>query len=78
MATKSDDPLKGHEIVAVRPMTDDEAERNFWHHDRRRPVVLELDNGTLVYPSQDPEGNGPGALFGEVDGTPVTFGVEQR
>lgn len=28
-----------------------------------RAVVLELDNGLLVYPACDPEGNGPGALF---------------
>ena len=30
----------------------------------RKPIVLELDNGTVLYPSSDDEGNEAGSLFG--------------
>lgn len=72
----------GCEVVEIRRMTSEEAEREGWddrpiHH---RPEVLVLDDGTLVYPSRDPEGNGPGSLFGwdtEAD-RPVAFAPEQE
>jgi len=45
------------------------------------PVVLELDDGSLLYPSSDPKGNRPGALFGRTaDDEPVQFfaGAEEH
>jgi len=41
-------------------MTEAEQTESMWGG---RAVVLELDNGLLIYPACDPEGNGPGALF---------------
>lgn len=59
------DSIKGKKIVDVREMTEDELEREGWHKRHGRgPTVLELETGMLLYPSCDPEGNAPGALFG--------------
>lgn len=51
--------LKGRTIKEVRYMTPKEAQDSGFHS---RPVVLELDNGTYVYPMMDDEGNDGGAL----------------
>lgn len=53
-------------IEDIRRMTDAELDAMAWHAGpvHAPPVVLELSNGDVVFPSQDPEGNGPGALFG--------------
>jgi hypothetical protein len=41
---------------------------------RETPMVLVLSSGTILYPSQDTEGNDAGALFGMTsDG--ISFGV---
>jgi hypothetical protein len=57
--------LEGRRIVKVRPMSRDEAAREGWLFGRHGAApVLELDDGTVLYPSRDDEGNGPGALFG--------------
>ena len=70
----SDHTLVGREITAVRSMTDEELADNAWGGRRGgAPIALELDDGTVLYPSQDPEGNGPGALFGEQDGDHYMF-----
>lgn len=45
-------------------MTEEEMDREGWYARGVNPVALELDDGTVIYPSQDPEGNGPGDLFG--------------
>ena len=55
------DPLIGKKIVQMRPMTDEEMEAEGWN---QSTTVLVLDNGTLLYASMDPEGNGPGYIFG--------------
>ncbi len=52
--------LLGRKIVKVRYMQASELAATGWD---QAAVVLELDNGILIYPSQDDEGNGPGALF---------------
>jgi len=52
--------LVGRTIVAARYLAKDEAKRLGWH---QRSVIFELDNGTLIFPSMDDEGNGAGALF---------------
>lgn len=40
-------------------------------------LVIEFDDGTLVSASADPEGNGPGCLFG-VDNKGTFYVSEQR
>ena len=56
--------LKGRCILGVRYTTSEEAEQCGWLH---RSVVLELDNGHLVWPASDDEGNDAGALFTTID-----------
>lgn len=70
------DPVIGQTVVAVRPMTPAELEREGWEANRRHgtPMAVELSSGALLYPSRDDEGNGPGALFGYVDGKTIIFG----
>lgn len=53
--------IKGRTIVEVRHMTQEEVETEGWE---RPALALVLDDGTVIYPSQDDEGNGPGTLFG--------------
>lgn len=70
-------PFVGLTIVAVRPMTAAEAQVEGWrltpYHGP--PMVLVLSNGFLIYPSQDDEGNGPGALFAtDVEGQTLRVG----
>jgi hypothetical protein len=65
MEPNTDDQIEGQRIVAIRGMTDAELVREDWsvrHGDS--PPVIELESGIVLYPSMDPEGNGPGALFG--------------
>jgi hypothetical protein len=72
--------LMGAVIRCIRRMTEAElaANSNYWYSDAG-VVVLELTDGTLLYPSQDEEGNGPGALFGETpDGRPFRLYVEEK
>lgn len=60
--------LLGKTIVKVRYITANEMRDLYWD---RSGVVFELNDGTIVYPSQDDEGNGPGALFTSNENTPV-------
>ena len=55
----------GKRIVAIREMTSAELANEGWTLGRGEaaPVIV-LDDGTLLYPSRDPEGNGPGEFFG--------------
>ncbi len=53
--------LTGRTIVKVRRLTDEEAEYYGW--ESRGTLAIELDDGTVICPSQDDEGNGPGAFF---------------
>ncbi len=48
----------GQRIVGIRRMSN--GERVFAGFDA---IVLALENGTIIYASCDPEGNGPGVLF---------------
>lgn len=52
--------LEGRKIVRVRYMTEKEADVFCWPN---KSVILQLDDGTLVFPSADDEGNDAGALF---------------
>jgi hypothetical protein len=60
--------LLGRKIVEVRYMTDDEAADSGFEE---RSVQITLDNGLIIYPSRDDEGNGAGALFTTDPKTPV-------
>lgn len=72
--------MKGRKIVDVRRMTQAEMDREGWQDYHRKPTVLVLDDGTVLYPSQDEEGNGPGALFGHSpkDGAFYVFPPEKK
>jgi hypothetical protein len=52
--------LLGRKIVGVRYMSLEEMEACGWSE---RPIVFQLDDGNLIYPSMDDEGNGGGSLF---------------
>lgn len=60
--------LRGLTITDVRYLTRTEAEEMGWH---ARSVALILSDGTAIFPSQDGEGNGPGALFTTDDDLPT-------
>jgi hypothetical protein len=51
-------------IVAFRRLTEQELFANGWEADGNCSAI-ELDDGTILFPSKDEEGNGPGAWFGE-------------
>ena len=49
--------------MSIRHMTDEELDYQGW--DGNEPImVLELDDGSILYPSKDYEGNDGGAIFG--------------
>ena len=52
----------GKRIVGIRKLTKAEMKLEAW--DWGSVTALVLDDGTLLYASQDGEGNGPGMLFG--------------
>ena len=57
--------IEGMKIVKVRELTAKEMDSEGWiacH--RTHPIALVLDNGAVLFASQDDEGNGPGAMFG--------------
>lgn len=62
------DQLLGRKIVAVRYMSAEECDEMMWE---RRPLVIQLDDGNIIYPSRDDEGNGPGSLFTNNEEQPV-------
>ena len=75
MESAEDDSIAGQRIVAVREMTNEELEREGWQaHDEQSTVVLELESGTILYPSADTEGNAPGAIFG-IDADDTAFAL---
>lgn len=55
--------LVGRRIVSARYMSKDELCIMGWNHCHSGSIVFRLDNGTVVFPSTDDEGNGPGALM---------------
>lgn len=52
--------LLNRKIVDVRYLLPEEMESLGWYESC---VVMVLDDGNMIYPSQDDEGNGAGALF---------------
>lgn len=66
------DKLVGRKITSVRAMTAAELDLYGWDPGYRSTgLVVMLDNGQAIVPSQDPEGNGPGHLF--IEDTEATF-----
>ena len=65
--------LIGLQIVGVRYLREDEVAGLGLSH---TVLVLELSNGSLLFPSTDDEGNDGGAMFGQTkDGGDMTFPV---
>ena len=52
--------LVNRKIIGVRYMTKSEADECGWYS---RPVVMQLDNGVMIFPAADDEGNNGGALW---------------
>ena len=65
--------IDGARIVCTRVLNQVEVDNEIWPE---TTVALELENGIVLYASRDPEGNGPGALFGQYkDGGCFQLGV---
>lgn len=60
--------LLNRKIVGVEYMTVDEMNALGWYS---RPVLIILDDGNIIYPSRDDEGNDGGALFTNNESNPV-------
>jgi hypothetical protein len=56
-ATKA---FKGKVVQSIRWMTEDEQKDMYW--DRSCPII-EFTDGSFLFPSQDDEGNAPGAMY---------------
>ena len=53
----------GRKIVDVISLNKKVIEKEGWDNSPYNSVCLVLDDGSIIYPSQDEEGNGPGAIF---------------
>lgn len=60
--------LRGRVIVDARYMTTEEQEKVDF---RRAGIMLILDNGHILYPSMDDEGNDAGAMFTTFEDLPI-------
>lgn len=56
--------LIGRKIVKVRYMDEEEMENMGWYGSA---VIIQLDDGHILWPSMDDEGNGPGAIFTNIE-----------
>ena len=55
----------GQRIVGIRTLTHAECDSQGWDPlPHQMAVCLILSDGSMLFPSQDYEGNGPGAMFG--------------
>jgi hypothetical protein len=58
--------LVGRKIVAVRQLKKSELDMFMWDtRSADEAVMFILDDGSVMIPSMDPEGNGPGHVFVE-------------
>ena len=65
--------LLGKKIVNVNYLVVEDVHALGW---QSSAVIIELDDGTILYPSTDDEGNDAGALFGQTaDGEDLVFPV---
>ena len=60
--------LTGRTIRRVRYMAAAEVEEMGWNS---AALVIELDNGVMLFPSRDDEGNEAGAMFTTADSLPT-------
>jgi hypothetical protein len=57
--------IEGQTIKWIRKMTDIEMKAEGWDEENGfTPICIVLSNGIILYASCDPEGNGPGMIFG--------------
>ncbi len=68
----AEEHLKGRKIKHVRYMTRAETNLLGWYS---RPLVMVLDNDTVLYLSADDEGNNGGVMFGQTEEDELTFPV---
>lgn len=68
----ANDKLLGRKIISVRYLTEVEAQAFQWNHSC---VVIELDDGAMIFPSVDNDGSEAGALHynknGHLDVIPI-------
>lgn len=57
--------LKGKTVVQVYQMTEQEMIAEGWDYGTP-PTVIRFNDGSKVFASRDEEGNGPGAMFGQL------------
>jgi hypothetical protein len=62
------DELVGRKIVSVRYWTQAEADFEDWY---QRPVQIELDNGYVLIPMRDDEGNDGGSIATNIEALPT-------
>jgi hypothetical protein len=63
--------LLGKKITGLRYLNEEEQEGLGFYH---TTLVIQFDDGTLIFPSRDDEGNDAGALFGQSpEGEDLTF-----
>jgi hypothetical protein len=57
--------MRDKHIKQTRPMTTPELEDLGWEHERQFicPMVIELEDGSILIPARDAELNGPGHLL---------------
>ena len=76
MSINKDNYPEGLTIVKVREMNEFEMQKEGWNlKSDRPPIAFELSDNSVLYPSRDEEGNGPGCMFGKTigeDGDTVT------
>lgn len=60
--------LLNKKIIDVRVMSISETKNHGWHY---RPIVITLDDGEMIYPSMDDEGNEAGAIFTTYEDLPT-------
>jgi hypothetical protein len=64
MAKKNENKVwNGKVVKKLRYLNRSELAREGWDT-RQKVAAVEFSDGSLLYASSDPEGNGPGALFG--------------
>lgn len=71
----------GQTIVMVRTMTDTEMKNEGWQRHRsinQNPACFVLDDGSVIYPSCDQEGNGSGVFFGYIADTSFTINLSEE
>jgi len=65
--------LIGRKIVDIITLSKEDIEAEGWENSPYPCLAILLDDGNIIYPSQDEEGNGPGALFGKIVEDDVRF-----